>query len=273
MREAGLDGQWALILGASSGFGAATALALAEAGMHICGIHLDRRATMPNVEKVVHAIEAQHHRQAIFCNVNAADEAKRQQTLDDLRRRLDDAAGPATVRVLMHSLAFGTLAPFVDREGDGRTITQRQMEMTVDVMAHSLVYWTQDMLGRGLLGSGSKIFAMTSGGDVRVIPTYGAVSAAKAALASHIRQLAVELAPRGIAANAIKAGITDTPALARIPVAEKLMRFAREHNPSGRMTTPQDIGRAIVRLSIDDSHWLTGNTINVDGAEDIIAIS
>lgn len=272
MTESALEGQWALILGASSGFGAATALALAEAGMHIAGVHLDRQATMPNVERLVQTIEETHGRQALFRNMNAANERKRRQFLDDLCNHLGGSGGPTTVRVLLHSLAFGTLGPYIARNTDDSSLTQRQLEMTLDVMANSIVYWTQDMLNRALLGAGSKIYGMTSAGDARVIPNYGAVSAAKAALGSHIRQLAAELAPMGIAANAIKAGITDTPALERIPGSDRLIEFARAHNPSGRMTEPQDVGHAIVQLSINDSHWLTGNTINVDGGEDIAAI-
>ena len=96
-------------------------------------------------------------------------------------------------------------------------VVKAQMDMTLDVMAHSLVYWTQDVVGRGLMGEGGRIFAMTSAGGTRVLPYYGPVSAAKAALESHIRQLAAELAPRGITANAIRAGVTDTPALQKIP--------------------------------------------------------
>ncbi len=272
MRDAALDGHWALILGASSGFGAAIALACAEAGMHIAGVHLDRRTTMGNVERLVERIETAHGRQTFFCNINAADADKRRETLDALRARLDADGGARTVRILVHSLAFGALGPLVPGATEGPPLTQRQIEMTLDVMAHSLVYWTQDLLERDLLGAGSKIYGMTSAGDRRVIPTYGAVSAAKAALGAHLRQLAVELAPRGIAANAIKAGVTATPALQKIPVAERLLAFAREHNPSGRVTTPEDIGRAIVRLSGDASNWLTGNTINVDGGEDIVAV-
>ncbi|MGA7669944.1 MAG: hypothetical protein WBW04_05955, partial [Nitrolancea sp.] len=55
--ESGLSG-WALILGASSGFGAATARELSKHGMNICGVHLDRRATMPLVQSVIDDIEA-----------------------------------------------------------------------------------------------------------------------------------------------------------------------------------------------------------------------
>lgn len=274
MRHPALDGQWALILGASSGFGAACATALAEAGMHICGVHLDRRSTMANVERIVAEIES-HGREASFHNINAADAEKRAGVLDTLRERLDAADSPQnspkTVRVLLHSLAFGTLGPYIGAKEE-RPITQRQMEMTLDVMANSVVYWTQDMVSRNLLGQGSKIYGMTSGGDMRVIPQYGAVSAAKAALAAHLRQLAVELAPQGIAANALKAGITHTPALEKIPAGVQLLEFARDHNPSGRVTEPSDIAEAIIALSATESNWLTGNTINVDGAEDITVL-
>ena len=272
MREAALDGQWALILGASSGFGAATSIRLAEAGMNIFGVHLDRRATMANVAAVVSTIEDTHERSAVFINMNAADEAKRHDAIETMMSRLKADSGPQTVRILMHSLAFGTLAPLIPEEAEGRAITQRQMEMTIDVMANSLVYWTQDMVAAELLGRGGKIYGMTSAGDIRVIPSYGAVSAAKAVLGSHIRQLAAELSPRGIAANAIKAGVTATPALEKIPAAEKLLDFARDHNPSGRVTTPEDVADAIVQLSIDESNWITGNTINVDGGEDIVVV-
>src|SRR5258707_11695291 len=66
---------WALILGASSGFGAATSLALARAGLDVFGVHLDRKSTLPNVERLAGEITAlgRHPR---FFNVNAADEEK-----------------------------------------------------------------------------------------------------------------------------------------------------------------------------------------------------
>ena len=64
---------------------------------------------------------------------------------------------------------------------------------------------------------------MTSAGAHRVVPTYGAVSAAKAALESHVRQLAMELGGRRITVNAVRAGITDTPALRKIPGHEDLI--------------------------------------------------
>jgi enoyl-[acyl-carrier-protein] reductase (NADH) len=132
------------------------------------------------------------------------------------------------------------------------------------------VYWTQDLLAKKLIGHGSRIYAMTSSGGTRVMPSYGAVSGAKAALESHIRQLAFELAPQGITANAIRAGVTDTPALRKIPGNEMLLEIAQKRNPSGRLTTPTDVAKCIAVLCHPDTYWMTGNTIGVDGGEDIV---
>jgi NAD(P)-dependent dehydrogenase (short-subunit alcohol dehydrogenase family) len=254
---------WALILGASSGFGEAAALALARAGYDIAGVHLDRKGTLPNVERITGEIRAAG-REALFFNVNAADAARRVEIVAELEKRI----GPPerVLRVLLHSLAFGTLKPFIAGKPE-EAIAQPQMEMTLDVMANSLVYWVQALHAKRLLGKGSRLFAMTSAGGARVWKTYGAVSAAKAALESHMRQLALELAPLGVAGNCIRAGVTDTPALRKIPGNEKMIEIASGKNPGGRLTTPQDVAQAIVHLSHPDLDWLTGNVIGVDGGE------
>ena len=259
------EGEWGLILGASSGFGAATARLLAHQGMGILGVHLDRKSTLPGalaVEDDVRAAGAPAH----FFNLNAADDEKRVQVCERARELLDRKA----LRVMMHSLAFGTLKPLVT-DVPGQQTTKAQLEMTLDVMAHSLVYWVQDLHARKLLGEGSHVFAMTSAGGTRVMPFYGAVSAAKAALESHVRQLAVELGSAGVSVNAIRAGVTDTPASRKIPAAEFLFQEARRRNPGGRLTVPEDVAEAIAALSLPGTRWISGNVIGVDGGEDVTA--
>ncbi len=260
--------RWALVLGASSGFGAATSLELAKQGFHIAGVHLDRKATMVNVEQLVSQIK-QTGRQTIFCNVNAADPQKRKDVLDQLEQALRQSTPPGQVMVVMHSLAFGTLKPYIADDPKG-ALTKDQMEMTLDVMANSLVYWVQDVLARKIIGPGTRIFAMTSSGGTRVWPAYGAVSAAKAALESHIRQLALELAPYGVTANCIRAGVTDTPALRKIPGNEQMMEYAKLRNPFHRLTTTADVAQAIAALSNSTTQWITGNVIGADGGEDVV---
>jgi enoyl-[acyl-carrier protein] reductase III len=263
-----LEGQWALILGASSGFGAACARALAEAGMNVFGVHLDLRATLPKAKQVVADIEALG-RQAIFFNTNAASDRKRVRVLDKMEEVLKASSPPGHVSVMLHSLAFGTLLPFI-ADDPKEAVSRAQMEMTLDVMAHSLVYWVQDLVRRGLLVEGSKVFSMTSAGAHKVVAGYGAVSAAKAALESHTRQLALELAPRGICVNCIQAGVTDTPALRKIPNCDHILAEAMTRNPSGRITTTEDVARVLVALSDPDITRINGTVICVDGGEDII---
>ena len=259
------EGEWGVVLGASSGFGAATARALARHGMHIVGVHLDRKTTLPLAEAVANDVRAAGA-EAYFFNVHAADPEKRAQVC----ARTAELTGGKPVRVLLHSLAFGTLRPFVGSQAAQQT-TKAQLEMTLDVMAHSLVYWVQDLHLRGLLAEGSRVFAMTSSGGTRVMPFYGAVSAAKAALESHVRQLALELGLARVAVNAIRAGVTDTPASRKIPVADILFQEARRRNPGGRLTVPEDVAGAIVALSLPGSGWISGNVIGVDGGEDVTA--
>jgi len=259
---------WALVLGASSGFGAATSLALARAGLHIFGVHLDRKSTLPNAERLAAGIKALG-REAHFHNVNAADEEKRAEVASEMERILRERDELGQVRVMLHSLAFGTLKLFI-ADPMKEAVTKAQMDMTLDVMAHSLIYWAQELVGRGLMGRGGRIYAMTSAGGARVLPHYGPVSAAKAALESNIRQLAAELAPHGITANSIRAGVTDTPALQKIPGSDAIKESAGRRNPSGRLTTVEDVAKAIVVLSHPDTYWITGNVIGIDGGEEIV---
>lgn len=262
-----MEKKWAIILGASSGFGGSSAIALAKDGYNIIGVHLDRQSTMPKVNQIIKKIERTGHK-AIFFNINAADSLRRGEILDEIKDRITDKDG-GQINVLLHSLAFGALKPYVSKDPN-EAITQAQMVMTLDVMAHSLVYWTQGLIQRDMFADGGRIFGMTSAGSQTVIPSYGAVSAAKAAMEAHIRQLAVELGPRRITANALMAGVTDTPALQKIPNNQLMLKSAKSKNPQKKLTTADEVAKVIVLLSKEEAGWVSGNVIGVDGGEYIV---
>jgi len=255
---------WCLILGASSGFGAAAARAFARAGLDVAGVHLDRRATLPQAEAVAKDVEAAGRRVRLW-NANAVDPDARAAIVAELGTL---ATGGPRVRVLLHSLAFGTLRPLAGADPK-EAVTSAQLAMTLEVMASSLVGWTQALRAADLLETDARIFAMTSEGGARAWPLYGPVGMAKAALEAAIRQLAYELAPLRVTANAICAGVTDTPALRRIPGHDELLAGAAVRNPHGRLTTPEDVAAALVALADEGTRWLTGNVIRVDGGEGV----
>lgn len=260
---------YALILGASSGFGKAISLGLANDGVNIIGVHLDRATTMPEVNQLVEDIKAKGV-EAHFFNANAADASKRDEIVTEIEKIFSNDK-ESTIKVLVHSLAFGTLRNFISGN-PAECITQKQIEMTLDVMANSLVYWTQAIIFKKLMTTGGKIYAMTSSGGSKQIEFYGAVSAAKACLESYVRQLAMELGKIGISANALRAGVTETPALLKIPNSQKIIDNAKQRNPMGRLTLPEEIAEFILDNYKRDSHWLTGNIINLDGGESVVEL-
>lgn len=144
---------------------------------------------------------------------------------------------------------------------------------TIHSMGTSLLGWVQDVHGRGLFAADARVFGLTSEGNTVAWKGYAAVAAAKVALESLARSIAVEFAPYGLRCNVIQAGITETPALAAIPGSAHLKAQARMRNPFGRLTTPADVASVIELLSRDEASWINGEVIRVDGGEHISGAS
>ncbi|UCE87853.1 MAG: SDR family oxidoreductase [Deltaproteobacteria bacterium] len=150
-----------------------------------------------------------------------------------------------------------------------RCLDEDDLQHTIHAMGTSLLGWTQALLQRGRFASDARIIGLTSEGNEVAWKGYAAVAAAKVALESISRSMAVELAPYGIRANVIQAGITETPALQAIPGNEHLKAQARMRNPFGRLTTPKDVADAVYLLSTDEAAWINGVVLRVDGGEHI----
>lgn len=266
MSEKNIKKRYALILGVSSGFGRAIAIELAKKNFNIYGVHLDIGTSKKAADDLENELK-NFNIKVKFFNMNAAEDANRQYAINAILDDLKDEP-ESQIDCVIHSLAFGAIGPlFADTPGN--EIRRKKMEMTLDVMANSLLYWTQDLLHAKLLRRNSRIFGMTSIGSSQAMINYGALSIAKAALEAYIRQIAVELAPLHITANGILAGITDTPAGRKIPHFDQMLEYARRQNPHKRNTVPEDVARVIALLVEEDAYWITGNIINVDGGENI----
>jgi len=259
---------WAVILGGSSGFGLATAKKLARHGMNLCLVHRDRRAALAAVEREFGELRATGVRLLAF-NADATSAEERRRIVGELGAALRPAG---SVRLLMHSIAFGNLKPLA-ADGDASTaLSEDDFAHTIHAMGTSLVGWAQELLGAGLLGPDARVLSMTSEGNSVAWKGYAAVSAAKAALEAVSRSMAVELAPFGIRTNVLQAGVTDTPALRLIPGSEGLKASALQRNPFRRLTTPHDVANVVYLLCREEASWINGALIRVDGGEHVAGV-
>lgn len=260
--EQSYKNKWALILGGSSGLGLATAQKLVREGMNICIVHRSRRSVLGDFEAAMKDLE-QQGAQILTFNTDAMNEEKRSAVVQELMDKL----GTGSFKALIHSIARGNLKPM--HHETERTLTNEDFKLTIDAMAINCYDWVSAFAKADLFSPDARVLAFTSEGSTRAWHQYGAVAAAKAALESIIRGIALEFAPIGLKANAIKAGVTDTESLRMIPGSEFMKTESLKRNPYKRLTTPDDVANAVYLLCRDEASWINGAVIPVDGGEHI----
>lgn len=260
---------WALILGGSSGMGLATAKKLSSDGLNIILVHRDRKSVVTKLQEDFDWIRNQGV-QLMTLNGNALADR------ENMLQLISNEIGDGKISVLLHSIAFGNLkliAPEKDREDSSpfseTLCDEEDFEHTIYSMGTSLLFWVQDVFKKGLFAEDARVFGLTSEGNQVAWKGYSPVSAAKSALESISRSIAVEYAPYGIRCNILQPGVTDTPALRLIPGNESLKSHAINRNPFSRLTTPEDVANVIGLLSKKDAAWINGSIIRVDGGENI----
>ncbi len=251
---------WVLILGGSTGHGGATAKRLAKDGYGIIAFHFDRGEAKKLAEECILEVNELTDGRCHYFNTNAAAE----ETMDKYIPQIKEITAGKPLKLLLHSIAFGTTTNFFGE----KPVTQRQMDMTVNVMGNSLLYWTQKLLSSGLLGRGSRVMGLTSEGNYLAMEGYGPVSVAKVAMEAIIRQIGWELGEQGITANAVQAGVTPTRALTKITHNwEAWVENTKKRNPMRRTTTPEDVANTISMLLQPEADFINCSTIYCDGGE------
>ncbi|RMB61021.1 SDR family oxidoreductase [Dokdonia sinensis] len=260
--EQSYKNKWAIILGGSSGLGLATAQKLAQEGMHLFIVHRSRRSVLGDLESITRKLEEQGTKIYQF-NIDAMNAEKRSAVVQEALKNV----GIGAFKVLVHSIARGNLKPLYHETE--RTLTNEDFKLTIDAMAINCYDWVSAFAKAELFTHDARVIAFTSEGSTRAWHQYGAVAAAKAALESIIRGIALEFAPIHLKANCIKAGVTDTESLRMIPGSEMMKSETLRRNPYGRLTTPQDVANAVYLLCRDEARWINGTVIPVDGGEHI----
>lgn len=281
-----LKGKWAVILGASSGMGLASAQKLANAGMKLVLIHRDRRVVMDQVQAAFD--EMARVTEVLTFNTDALQAEKREEIIQALQVKV----GVGEVHLLLHSIAKGNLkrlahvrhadatnpteieGPFVAiRAHEGlvnygaQQLNEEDFSLTLQAMGTSMWTWVQALINKELFSPKARVIGLTSEGHNRIWPGYGAVAVAKSSLETLSRYMAVELGPLGIRTNVIQAGITPTVSMEMIPGSDLMIASAKYRNPLGRLTTTTDVANAVYLLCLPEADWINGTCLIVDGGE------
>lgn len=252
--------QWAIILGVSSGSGAAIARALAkDPGYSIFGFH---RGNYPESAQEL-------ERELKELGVKTRFLIQEAGTFEGTKRGAEELAaaiGPRKVKFFVHSLANASVGQFVSGEED--QFVPRQFEKTFESMAHSFVYWTQELLRYDLLAPGARLLALTNPLHESMLRQCGVILASKAALEVYVKHLAFELGPKGYRVNMLKFPTVITEAVKKVYCQKSLESIEEEHGrmiPAGRMCTVEEVADFVSLLADRRSEWFNGATIDFTG--------
>jgi len=203
---------------------------------------------------------------AVFWKADAATTEAAASGARWLRREI----GPGCVALMVHSIASASVGPLVLTED---RLAPRQLQSTMDRMAHSFVWWVQELESQGcLIPTGAQLLGLSNLMTEHVIRGAAAIAASKAALEMYVRHMAVELGPQKHRVNLLKFAMVITGALeATFPpeALEALVATMRRTVPAGRVLTVAEVGQLVLFLAGDDARWFNGATIDYTGGESL----
>lgn len=262
VREFENKNEWAIILGASSGMGLATAKKLAKEGLNLCLVYRALKSDMESIQSEFDSIVSLSRVKLIHFNKDVVKPENREAVLNELIANLQSTG---KVKCLVHSIAKGNLKPMVS-DGD-RELQNDDFRITMENMAFSLYDWTKHVFSKNIFATDARIISFTSEGNKKAWKNYAAVSAAKVALEAISRNIALEFAKHGIRSNCIEAGVTNTASFRMIPGSEMLAEYTIKRNPFNRLTCPEDVANVVYLLTKEESKWINGITLQVNGGE------
>src|SRR5436305_5912958 len=242
-----LAGKIAVMTGGSSGIGLATAKRFVEEGAHV--VITGRR-------------EKELKEAAAFIGRNVTTvvgDVSRFEDLDRLYAVVKEEHGQ--IDVLFANAGAGTVGPLA-------TATEAHFDKTFDVNVKGLFFTVQKALP--LFKDGGSIILTSSGANVLGVPAFTAYAASKAAVRNFARGWTMELKDRKIRVNAMSPGPIETPALEKttgltVEQAEQAAAQFVSQVPLGRRGKPEEIAAAVMFLASDESSYITGVDLAVDG--------
>jgi enoyl-[acyl-carrier protein] reductase III len=254
-----LSNKRALVTGGSRGIGKAIAIALARAGADVAITYLNAR---PNAEEVGESI-LDLGKKALVLKADLSE-------VDDARAVADTVGEHlGGLDILVSNAAGGGFRALVDVSPDNLDYA-----IHLNVRAFMLlVQATAPLLERPSTSSErSRVISLSSWGAARALPMYGAIGASKAALEAMTRHFALELGPRGVNVNCIRAGVVDTGSIRTLPGAEALLDARKSRSLAGDANvSPEDVAGAALFLASPLANMVQGQTLIVDGGASLHA--
>jgi NAD(P)-dependent dehydrogenase (short-subunit alcohol dehydrogenase family) len=255
MSQSSLLGTVSLVTGSSRGIGRATIRRLAAAGSDVCISYLNSpREARELAEEVVGM-----NRRAIVVKADIAnpdDVHAMCQIVGDEYGKLD---------IVVSNAAGGGFRPLLEA-----SVEQLMRSFQVNVAALlTLAHAAVPLLRKTSLPR-SKLITLSSLGGTRALPSYGLVGAAKGAVESITRQLALELGPLGVNVNCVCGGLVNTGALASMPDRDARLQNRRKRSLIGdRDLVADDLANVVVALAGPLLDAMQGQTLFVDGGTSI----
>ncbi|HEX4065251.1 MAG TPA: 3-oxoacyl-ACP reductase family protein [Acidobacteriaceae bacterium] len=241
----------ALVTGASSGIGAATAILFAELGARVAiGYHTNQAGAEAVLGQILSA-----GGEAIVCRADVAKAAGVRQLIDQVTASL------GSIEILVNNA--GSLLERLPIQ----SLTEERWDRVMDLNLKSAVLCSQavarSMIERrsGAIVNIGSIAGHNGGG-----PGAGPYAVAKGGLTVFTKSLAKELAPYQVRVNCVSPGVIDTPFHATFSTAEMMANFVRAI-PLGRVGTPRECANVIAFLASDAASYVIGETIEVNGGQ------
>ncbi len=244
-------GKTVLVTGGSRGIGKAIALEFAARGADIAFNYIRSHAAAAQTQSEIETLGVR----CLRVRAHLGDASKIQYLFSEIQ------ANFGSLDVLVNNAASGVQRSASDLE-------EKHWDWTLNVNAKAP--WLCAIAASKLMHNGGSIVNITSQGSQKVLPYYFSVGTSKAALESLTRYLAVELAPQGIAVNAVSGGYVETGALDYFPNRESMLEAGRS-TPAGRMVKAEDIANVVAFLCTEDSAMIRGQVIVVDGGYTLLA--
>ncbi|MBT9259516.1 MAG: enoyl-ACP reductase [Clostridiales bacterium] len=245
-----MEGKKGIVLGVANRHSIAWAIteALLEAGAEVALTYEGERVA----DRVKKLSEGTPIRHLYPCDVSRDDD------LQALFAQVQKDLG--AIDFLVHSVAY---APREALASPFHQIPREGFQVALDISAYSLIGLCR--YGSHLFRPGTSILTLTYHGSQQVMPGYGVMGVAKAALEAAVRYLAADLGERGIRVNALSAGPINTLAARGVPGFTDSLRLYRERSPLKKNTEPEELGQAALFLLSPMSRGITGEVLYVDG--------